>query len=119
MSHFADTIVTVICSVFASSGLWTFITAAINSRRNKNNSESKRIELIEKMTRGLAHAKIVDVGEQYLEDKHISLDDLDDFNHYLYFPYSAMGGNGYAKKIAEEVNKLPIDIVKQRKRTNV
>lgn len=32
-----------------------------------------------------------------------------------YYPYSAMGGNGYAKKVAEEVNKLPLDIVETRK----
>lgn len=117
MSPFIDTLVTIVCSVFASSGLWTFITTAINNRKSKDDSENKRIELIEKMVRGLAHVKIVDVGKQYLEEKHISLESLEDFNSYLYFPYNAMGGNGYAKKIAEEVNKLPIDIVKE-KRTN-
>ena len=117
MSHFVDTIVTVVCSVFASSGLWAFITTSINKRKSKDDSENKRIELIEKMVRGLAHVKIVDVGKQYLEDRHISLESLNDFNSYLYFPYNEMGGNGYAKKIAEEVNKLPIDVVKE-KRTN-
>ena len=30
------------------------------------------------------------------------------FNHYLYNPYEKLGGNGYAKKIHDEVLKLPV-----------
>lgn len=115
MNPWVQTIVTVVCSVFASSGLWAFVTTVINNRKKKDDSEDERIEGIEKMVRGLAHAKIVEVGKRYLEQNRITLDDLDEFNHYLYYPYSAMGGNGYAKKVAEEVNKLPLDIVETRK----
>ena len=83
--------------------------------QKKDDSEDERIEAIEKMVRGLAHAKIVEVGKRYLEQSRITLDDLDEFNHYLYYPYSAMGGNGYAKKVAEEVNKIPLNIVETKK----
>lgn len=115
MNPWVQTIVTVVCSVFASSGLWAFVTTVINNRKKKDDSEDERIESIEKMVRGLAHAKIVEVGKRYLEHGRITLDDLDEFNQYLYYPYSAMGGNGYAKKVSEEVNKLPLDIVETRK----
>lgn len=115
MNPWVQTIVTVVCSVFASSGLWAFVTTVINNRKKKDDSEDERIEAIEKMVRGLAHDKIVEVGKRYLEQGRITLDSLDEFNHYLYYPYSAIGGNGYAKKVAEEVNKLPLDIVETRK----
>lgn len=115
MNPWVQTIVTVVCSVFASSGLWAFVTTVINNRKKKDDSEDERIKATEKMVRGLAHAKIVEVGKRYLEQNRITLDDLDEFNKYLYYPYSAMGGNGYAKKVAEEVNKLPLDIVETRK----
>lgn len=115
MNPWVQTIVTVVCSVFASSGLWAFVTTVINNRKKKDDSEDERIKDVEKMVRGLAHAKIVEVGKCYLEQGRITLDDLDEFNHYLYCPYRAMGGNGYAKKVAEEVNKLPLDIVEKRK----
>lgn len=115
MNPWVQTIVTVVCSVFASSGLWAFISTVINNKKKRDNSEDERIKAIENMVRGLAHAKIVEIGKRYLEQGRITLDDLDEFNKYLYFPYSAMGGNGYAKKIADEVNKLPLDIVESRK----
>lgn len=116
MNPWVQTIVTVVCSVFASSGLWAFVTTVINNRKKKDDSEDERIKAIEKMVQGLAHAKIVEVGKHYLEQGHITLDDLDEFNQYLYCPYSAMGGNGYAKKVAEEVNKLPLNIVETKKK---
>ena len=115
MNPWVQTIVTVVCSVFASSGLWAFITTVIDNRKKKDDSKDERVKSIEKMVRGLAHAKIVEVGKYYLEQSRITLDDLDEFNHYLYYPYSTMGGNGYAKKVAEEVNKLPLDIVETKK----
>lgn len=116
MNPWVQTIVTVVCSVFASSGLWAFVTTVINNRKKKDDSEDKRIKDVEKMVRGLAHDKIVEVGKSYLEQGRITLDDLDEFNQYLYYPYSAMGGNGYAKKVAEEVNKLPLNIVETKKK---
>lgn len=115
MNTWVQTIVTVVCSVFASSGLWAFVATVIDNRKKKVDSEDERIEVIEKMVRGLAHAKIIEVGKHYLEQSRITLDDLNEFNHYLYCPYSAMGGNGYAKKVAEEVNKIPLDIIKTKK----
>ena len=113
MNPWVQTIVTVVCSVFASSGLWAFVTTVINNRKKKDDSEDERIEAIEKMVRGLAHAKIVEVGKHYLEQNRITLDDLDEFNHYI--ERKLVDLYGYAKKVAEEVNKLPLDIVETRK----
>ena len=103
MSPWAQTMVTIVCSVFASSGLWAFILAVWQSRRKKNDAESR-------MVRGLAHAKIIEVGSVYIKQGYISLDDYNEFVKYLYEPYEASGGNGTAKKIYEQVAKLPISI---------
>ena len=103
MSPWAQTMVTIVCSVFASSGLWAFILAIWQSRRKKNDAESR-------MVRGLAHAKIIEVGSVYIKQGYISLEDYNEFVKYLYEPYEALGGNGTAKKIYEQVAKLPIAI---------
>lgn len=44
------------------------------------------------------------------DEEWITIDDLDELNHYLYNPYEKLGGNGYAKKIHDEVLKLPVYI---------
>ena len=55
---------------------------------------------------GLGHDRIVYLGMKYIERGNITK--YENLYEYLYKPYSALGGNGSAKKVMEEVNKLPI-----------
>ena len=92
-----EIIITIVCSVIASSGFWTFIS----KRRDNNNASSK-------MLLGLGHVKIIDTCEKYIERGYISQDEYDSLYNYLYIPYKELGGNGTAERMINEVKKLPI-----------
>ena len=84
-------------AVLTSSGLW----ALVSNRVDKNDAERK-------MLVGLAHDRITHLGMAYLTRGYITQDEYENLNDYLYQPYEKMGGNGSAKRIMEEVRKLPI-----------
>lgn len=84
-------------AVLTSSGLW----ALVSKREDKNDAERK-------MLVGLAHDRITHLGMAYLTRGYITQDEYENLNDYLYQPYEKMGGNGSAKRIMEEVRKLPI-----------
>lgn len=84
-------------AVLTSSGLW----ALVYKLADKNNAERK-------MLVGLAHDRITHLGMAYLTRGYITQDEYENLNDYLYQPYEKMGGNGSAKRIMEEVRKLPI-----------
>ena len=84
-------------AMLTSSGLW----ALVSKRADKNNSERK-------MLVGLAHDRIIHLGMAYVTRGYITQDEYENLNDYLYQPYEKMGGNGSAKRVMEEVRKLPI-----------
>jgi len=90
-------IVTVVCSVLASSGLWTFI-----AKRSEKKDAKTRLLL------GLAHDRIIFLASKYIERGWITKDEYKDLNEYLYDPYAEMGGNGTAKKIMQAVDRLEL-----------
>lgn len=89
--------VTVFSSVLASSGLWAYLM---------KRAEQKDVKTA--MLIGLGHDRIVYLGMTYIERGWISQDEYENLNDYLFKPYERLGGNGSAKKIMQEVNKLPI-----------
>ena len=97
MEPFIQSLVTIICAVIASSGFWTYVQA----RRDKKDVKTQ-------MLIGLAHDRIIALGMQYIERGWITKDEYENLDVYLYKPYEEMGGNGSAKRVMEEVNRLPI-----------
>lgn len=87
----------IVLAMLASNGLW----ALIGKRREKNNVERK-------MLVGLAHDRIIHLGMVYVTRGYVTQDEYENLNDYLYQPYEKMGGNGSAKRVMEEVRKLPI-----------
>ena len=90
-------VVTIVCSIFASSGFWTYLM----HRQSVNSSE-------EKLLLGVAYYSICNLAAVYLSRGHVTRQEYADFQKYLYDPYIARGGNGTAKRLWEEINKLPI-----------
>jgi hypothetical protein len=84
-------------AIGASSGFWAYIL-----QRNIAKSASSRLLM------GLAYDKIMHLGMQYIERGWISRDEFEDFRNYLFDPYKAMGGNGVAERIMQEVSSLRI-----------
>ena len=84
-------------SLVASSGFWAFIQS-----RTGNKSVQTQMLI------GLGHDRIVYLGMKYIERGWVTKDELENLVDYLYKPYENMGGNGTAKKIVDDVKKLPI-----------
>jgi hypothetical protein len=87
----------VVISIIASSGFWLFIG-------NKKDRKSLQTELL----LGLAHDRILSLGMFYIDRGWISQDEYENLNVYLFKAYESLGGNGSAKRIMLEVDKLPI-----------
>ena len=92
-----EVLLPIVLAVLASNGLW----ALIGKRRDKNDVERN-------MLIGLAHDRIIHLGMVYVTRGYITQDEYENLNDYLYQPYEKMGGNGSAKRVMEEVRKLPI-----------
>ena len=89
--------VPLVAAVLTSSGLW-----AVGARR-ADKGDAQR-----KMLVGLAHDRIVHLGMVYVDRGYITQDEYENLNDYLYAPYEKMGGNGSAKRVMEEVRRLPM-----------
>lgn len=89
--------VPLVAAVLTSSGLW----AVVARRADKGDAQRK-------MLVGLAHDRIVHLGMVYVDRGYITQDEYENLNDYLYAPYEKMGGNGSAKRVMEEVRRLPM-----------
>jgi hypothetical protein len=92
-----EVLLPIVLAVLASNGLW----ALVGKRRDKSDVERN-------MLVGLAHDRIIHLGMVYVTRGYITQDEYENLNDYLYQPYEKMGGNGSAKRVMEEVRKLPI-----------
>ena len=97
MEPWIQTIITIVCSVIASSGFWAYL---------QKNLEKKDVKT--EMLIGLGHDRIIYLGLCYIERGWITQDEYENLNDYLYKPYAKMGANGSAKRVMQEVDKLPI-----------
>ena len=97
MEEFMQMVITIICSVLASSGFWAYFIKKLD----KNSAEKE-------MLRGLAHDRIIYLGMTYIERGWITQDEFENLNDYLYVPYEKLEGNGSAKKVMDGVKKLPM-----------
>jgi hypothetical protein len=94
-------ITAIIIAIIASSGLWSFIAVLVQKKMEKKDAKHQ-------MIMGLGHDRIKYLAEKYIAQGWITADDHEDLVKYLYDPYVKMGGNGTAKKLMDDVNKLPI-----------
>ena len=74
----------------------------------KKDGESEAMKLQSDMLLGLGHDRIVFLGSAYIERGSITQDEYENLHDYLYKPYLALGGNGTAKKVMAEVERLPL-----------
>ena len=97
MDFWAQLVLTVVASVLASSGLWNLI-------QKRHDKKDAKTELLI----GIAHDRIVFLGMSYVQRGYITQDEYENLYTYLYQPYLKNGGNGSAKRVMTEVDKLPI-----------
>lgn len=128
MSPFAQTLIsTIVGAICGGSGV-TFLTFLIQRHDKKHDQReqaykelSDKIELISDALRGQGHDRITYLGGRYIQRGGITQDEYDNLYTYLYKPYAALGGNGTAKKVMTDCEKLPIispDEAERRDREN-
>lgn len=97
MEPWLQTVITVVCSVLASSGFWAWLQA----RRERKDAKTR-------MLLGLGHDRIVYLCMKYIDRGWISHDEYEDLIKYLWNPYAEMGGNGTAERLIRAVKDLPV-----------
>lgn len=93
-------ILTVLGAVFASTGFWTLINNIYQTKSRKRSVEQKALI-------GLLHERIYERCEEVIDRGYITREEYENLQ-YLYQPYIEMGGNGTARRLFEEVNRMPI-----------
>lgn len=96
-----ETILAIVLAIFASSGFWTFVKTLYENRVKKASAENR-------LLLGLAQDRIVHLGKSYIKRGDITKDEYETLHDALYVPYREMGGNGVAKRVMDEVEKLTI-----------
>lgn len=96
--------ITLLAAIGASSGFWAWIM-----KRQGTKSAQTRLLL------GLAHDRIIFLGMMYIDRGWLSKDEFEDFDKYLWAPYSEFGGNGIAEKVYKDVCALPLIDPRRRK----
>ena len=91
----------IIIAVFASTGLWSFISMLVQRYMERKSDYAM-------MMRGLGHDRICYLGESYIRRGWITRDEYENLVDYLYIPYKGLKGNGTAEKIINEVKQLPL-----------
>ena len=98
-----QSIVTIVCAVFASSGLWAYLSA----RRDRKAKKDDKRDAQNAMILGLGHDRIISLCEKYIERGWIASDEYENLYAWLYKPYEELGGNGTAKRLMAIVDNLP------------
>lgn len=94
-----QTLVTIVVSIFASTGFWAFVSLLVQRHDAKLNARDK-------ILLGLAQKQIIEDAEHYLAQGYITAAQYKSLNEYLYRPYKELGGNGTAEKIMMKIDKL-------------
>lgn len=87
----------ILIATMASSGFWMWLM-----RKEDKKDLSKRLLI------GLAHDRVIYLSLKYIQRGSITQDEYENLREFLYQPYKEIGGNGTAKRLMEEVDKLRI-----------
>lgn len=106
-------IISVLTAVFASGGLWSFLSKKqeirfeeLERKRKKEAEAEVKNDVKTKLLVGLAHDRLIYLTKKYLEEGWIDSEDYENLT-YMYEPYIQCGGNGTVKRNMEKVEKLP------------
>lgn len=108
MEIWTQVAVPIIVALLTSSAIWGVVSKVILKRMEQADKRSRADDAERKMLVGLAHDRIIHLGMVYIERGRITQDEYENLQVYLYEPYEEIGGNGSAKRVMEEVRKLPI-----------
>ena len=85
-----------VTALLGGSGIWAWAKA----KSERNDSEDKLLLQV-------AKNQLVNQGRKYLKRGYISMDEYEEYEEE-YRIYSALGGNGLARRVFKQVDDLPI-----------
>lgn len=95
-----ESIVTILVSMFACNGFWTYIQYKTSKKQNAQDAKGEALmALLQDRLRYLCMC--------YIKDGQIHALDLASL-HKMFAPYERLGGNGEVKVLMEQVDKLPV-----------
>jgi hypothetical protein len=100
--------ISVFSAVLASSGLWAYLQKRFDRKYDAKLKQDSDRSAEQAMLRGLAHDRIMWLGQQYIDRGFITQDEYENLTVYLFEPYEKLGGNGSAARVIAEVRKLPL-----------
>lgn len=89
------------------AGLMAIIMAALQRHWKKKDDKEGAIAALVEAQKVLMIDRVRHLGNRYIADKSISLDDKETLQE-MFMSYRKLGGNGHLDTIMAEVNKLPI-----------
>ena len=101
-------VISIVSSIVGSQGLLYWIMSRKDKKREAQQKKDAAESAETKMLLGLGHDRIIHLCMKYIERGWISSDEHEDLIKYLYEPYVKLNGNGTAKRLVEEVNRLPV-----------
>src|SRR5688572_10769298 len=88
--------ITSLVTLGASSGFWAYL-------QQKDRTKAATVRLL----MGIAYEHIMTFGVAYIRRGWATRDEYEELRKYFYEPYRALGGNGAAERVMNEVDKLP------------
>lgn len=96
LTKIAELVNPVATTLLGSSGVWMWV----KSKSDHDNSEHKLLLEVSKN-------QLIALGRTYLTRGYITMDEYEEYEAE-YKLYSALGGNGLARRIFKQVDELPI-----------
>ena len=85
-----------VTAILGGSGIWAW--AKTKADRNDNTA---------KLLLSVSRNQLITLGRTYIERGYVTMDEYEEFEAE-YQIYSALGGNGLARRIFEQVDDLPL-----------
>lgn len=86
----------IISAVFGAPGLW----ALVKTKTDRNDN-------VVKLVLSVSRNQLIEQGKKYLDRGYLTMDEYEEYEAE-YQIYSALGGNGLAHRIFEQVDDLPM-----------
>lgn len=94
-----------VTALLGGSGIWAWAKAKADHNNNAN-----------KLLLSVSRNQLITIGRSYIERGYITMDEYEEYEAE-YQIYSALGGNGLARRVFEQVDELPMmpDLIERRK----